>query len=120
MSRDFKIYLEDMILAAQKVLRYTAGFSHDQFANDEKTFDAVIRNLEIVGEAAKRIPPEVRERYSQVEWRQTAGLRDVVIHQYSAVDEDIIWDVVQNHLPALLTQLQQILTAENATGSASD
>jgi uncharacterized protein with HEPN domain len=90
MSRDFKLYLDDIREAAEKTLRYTRGMSFDQFLGDEKTFNAVVRNLEIIGEAAKHISPDVRERYPQVEWRRIAGLRDVVIHEYFGVDDRIL------------------------------
>jgi uncharacterized protein with HEPN domain len=84
----------------------------NQFVQDEKTFDAIVRNLEIIGEAAKRIPPQMRARYPDVEWNKIAGLRDIVAHEYFGLDEDILWDVVQNRIPVLLDRTRQILAAE--------
>ncbi len=93
-------------------MRYSQGLDLNQFVQDEKTFDAIVRNLEIIGEAAKRIPPQMRARYPDVEWNKIAGLRDIVAHEYFGLDEDILWDVVQNRIPVLLDRIRQILAAE--------
>lgn len=113
MSHDYRLYLEDMQEACEKVLRYVRSLLFDQFVQDEKTFDAVVRNLEIIGEAAKHIPPQLRDRHPKVEWRKIAGLRDVVAHEYFGIDEDILWDVVQNQVPTLLDQVVQILAEQD-------
>jgi len=112
MSRDPRLYLDDICQACEKVMRYSQGLDLNQFVQDEKTFDAVVRNLEIIGEVAKHIPPEIRARYPDVEWSKLAGLRDIVAHAYFGLDEDILWDVVQNRIPALLDRTRQILAAE--------
>ena len=111
MSRDYTLYLNDIRSACEKILRYTKGLALDTFLSDEKTFDAVVRNLEVLGEAAKHIPPQVRTQHPQIEWRKIAGMRDVVAHRYFGIDEDILWDVIQNRVPALLTQVQRILAS---------
>jgi uncharacterized protein with HEPN domain len=113
MSRDVRLYLGDICESCEKIMRYCQGLSFDQFVADEKTFDAVVRNLEIIGEAAKHIPVEVRERYADVKWNKIAGLRDIVVHEYFGLDEDILWDIVQNEVPALLDQMRRIIAAES-------
>jgi uncharacterized protein with HEPN domain len=87
--------------AAQAIEEYTQGFSFEQFRQDRMRVDAVLRNLEIIGEAARNIPEEMRNRYPAGDWRKVCGLRDVVIHQYFKVDLAIIWDILQNKLPKL-------------------
>jgi uncharacterized protein with HEPN domain len=109
MSRDYDVYLDDILGAIEKIAAFTAGLSLDQFAEDAKTLDAVVRNLEIIGEAAKNIPEQTRSKSAQIEWRKLAGLRDILIHRYFAIDVHIIWDVVQNRLPLLRKQVEEIL-----------
>ena len=86
--------------------------SFEDFLADERTLDASVRNLEIIGEAAKNVPPEVRERYRDIEWRKIAGLRDILSHTYFKVSEAILWDVVQNGVPPLAEKVLQILENE--------
>lgn len=94
-------------------MRYSQGLDLGQFAQDEKTFDAVVRNLAIIGEAAKPIPPERRARYPDIEWNKSAGLQGIVAHEYFGLDEDILWNVVQDRVPVLLVRIRQILAAES-------
>jgi uncharacterized protein with HEPN domain len=113
MSRDPRLYLDDIREACEKIMRYSQGLDLDQLVQDEKTFDAVVRNLEIIGEAVKHIPPEMRARYPDVEWHKIAGLRDIVAHEYFGLDEDILWDVIQHRIPVLLDWILQILAADD-------
>ena len=105
MPRDFEVYLEDIRLAISKIQNYMDGVPRHAFEQDDRTLDAVIRNLEIIGEAAKMVPDSVRASYPTIEWRKIAGLRDILAHQYFEVDLDIIWDIIQNKLPELDKQL---------------
>lgn len=112
--RSYLLYLEDILKSAAKVSRYTDGMSFEDFLADERTFDAVVRNLEIIGEAAKNVPEEVRARYPDIEWRKIAGLRDILSHTYFKVSEAILWDVVQNRVPLLAEKVKQILENESS------
>lgn len=110
--RSYRLYLEDILVSAAKVQRYTNGLSFEDFLVDELVFDAVVRNLEIIGEAAKNVPQEVRDRYPDVQWRRIAGLRDVLAHAYFSLEAIALWDIVQDGIPLLVKQVEQILNAE--------
>ena len=116
MSRDYRLYLEDILEAIEKIERYLEAVSFQEFCGDAMRVDAVLRNLEIIGEATKSIPPGARISQPDVEWRKIAGLRDIVIHEYFGVDLEIIWDVVRNKLPDLQ---QTIATMLRASGEES-
>ncbi len=101
MSRDEIMYLQDIAQSCEKILRFTAGLTQSDLMQDEKTYDAVVRNLEIIGEAAKHISEDLRRQLPDIEWRKAAGLRDMLAHAYFGIDDDILWDVVQNKVPHL-------------------
>ena len=103
MFRDPKLYLNDIIRCCERVQRYTAEMTQEQFLADERTYDAVLRNLEIIGEAVKGLPPEVRQQMQNIQWQKIAGMRDWLAHAYFGIDDDILWDVIANHV-ALLGQ----------------
>ena len=100
-ERDWRLFLNDIGDSAARVIDYVGTMTADEFYQDHKTVDAVMRNLAIIGEAAKKIPADARRRYPAVEWKKMAGLRDIVVHDYFGIDEDIIWDVVSVRIPEL-------------------
>ena len=108
MSRSLVLYLDDIIGSCAKVQRYLQGMALSDFMADERTFDAVVRNLEIIGEAAKQVPQDTRDRYPNIEWRKLAGLRDILAHAYFSLESEILWDVAVNKLPDLQQQVEQI------------
>lgn len=109
MSRDYKLYLEDMLQAARKITGYVEGIEFQALIADSMRLEAVLFNLQIIGEATKQIPDDMRAQYSAVEWRKIAGLRDIIAHGYFSIDARIIWDVIQNKLPELCSQVEKIL-----------
>jgi uncharacterized protein with HEPN domain len=109
MSRDEFMYLRDISESCEKILRFTADLSKPGLIGDEKTYDAVVRNLEIIGEAAKHISENLRKQLPDIEWRKAAGLRDMLAHAYFGIDNDILWDVVQNKVPQLATTISVFL-----------
>lgn len=109
MPRDYKVGLEDILEATRKIRSYILGFTLHTFKQDSKTFDAVVRNLEIIGEAAKSLPDSVRSKYPEIDWKRIGGLRDILIHEYFGVDAEIIWDIVENKLSAIDEVVRNIL-----------
>lgn len=108
MSRSWQLFLRDMAEAARKIIRYTADRDAESFVADEMAYDAVLRNLEILGEGAKKIPEEIRQRYPAVDWRGVAGLRDILSHAYFALENATLWKIICTDVPELLIQLEQI------------
>jgi uncharacterized protein with HEPN domain len=107
-KRNALLLLNDIIDSIQKIQKYTQAMSFNQFIQDDKTIDAVIRNFEVIGEAANQLPLEFCEQYPQVQWRSMANFRNVLIHKYFGVDLQIIWEIIQNDLSNLKQQIQAI------------
>lgn len=108
MSRSVVILIDDMREATERALGYVDGYSYPAFVADARTFDAVLRNLEVIGEAASQVPVPFRERHPGIPWRQVVGLRNVVVHRYFAVDPETVWAIVDRQLPSLLPQLRAL------------
>ena len=109
MSRDEGLYLDDTLAACELVSKFTRGMSYDNFIQDDRTYHATLRNLEIIGEAIKNISDETKIKYTQVKWRKIAGFRDIVAHDYFGVSDEIVWDVIQNEIPLLTKQIKKII-----------
>ena len=101
-----------MLESIEKVDRYTEGMSLEDFRGDEKTVDAVVRNISVIGEAARHVPVEIRERYPDVPWLEMRGMRNVVVHEYASVSIPIVWQTAKRNLPPLVRMLQEILEKE--------
>jgi uncharacterized protein with HEPN domain len=108
-ARDWKFRIEDIIGNIQEVLELTQGMDFTTFSEDNRTVKAVLFNLAIIGEAARRVPAKITEKYSSLPWRVMGDLRNVVIHEYFGVDLKIIWETIRHDLPALLPMLKGIL-----------
>ena len=109
MSKQPNVYIKDMLAAIEKIQLYTNGLTVESFDKNGLVQDAVVRNLEILGEAAKKVPDEIKIQFPETEWRKMAGLRDILIHDYSSIDTIIIWDVIKTNLSLLKGQLKKIL-----------
>jgi uncharacterized protein with HEPN domain len=105
--------LSDIREAIRRILTYTADMTYPQFMEDVKTQDAVVRNLEILGEAAKNLSPNLRKSHSKVPWKELMGVRDKMIHHYFGINYEIVWTIAKEELAGLLPQIERILDKEN-------
>ncbi|HUT31038.1 MAG TPA: DUF86 domain-containing protein [Sedimentisphaerales bacterium] len=114
-KRPIDLLLNDIRQAIDRIEEYIENLSFDGFSDDQKSADAVVRNLEIMGEAAKRLPQELKEKYSEIEWHKVVGLRHRIVHEYFGIDLEIIWQILQKDLPELKQQIQQVISAQDRT-----
>ncbi|MFZ2632077.1 MAG: DUF86 domain-containing protein [Desulfosalsimonadaceae bacterium] len=110
MKRKYSLYLSDIIQAIEKIAEFTAGYDFERFLTDDKTNSAVIRKIEIIGEAVKQIPESITATYDEIPWKQMARIRDKLIHGYFGLDLAVVWEVVNYQLPALKNKFKEIYT----------
>ena len=108
-KRRDKEYLADVVEAVQRIVSYTAELSYEEFLADRKTQDAVLRNLQVMGEAVKKLSAPVKQAHPHLPWKQVAGMRDKVVHDYFGINYDIVWALAKQELPAMLPSLAAIL-----------
>ncbi|MEW6002142.1 MAG: DUF86 domain-containing protein [Nitrospirota bacterium] len=109
MKRDYRLYIDDILEAINKIEKYTEGMTMEDFLRDRKSIDAVTWNFQIIGEAVKHIPPEVREKYPHVPWKLMAGMRDKLAHEYFGIRYDVIWDTIKKRLPEVKLLIEEVL-----------
>jgi uncharacterized protein with HEPN domain len=114
-SGDSLLYLEDIHLAMERIQEYIAGLNFQRFKLDYKIADAVIRNLEIIGEASKNLPKSIKDNYSDVPWEEMYRLRNRISHEYFGIDYDIIWEIIPKHLPKNHSDVKAILKDESSS-----
>jgi uncharacterized protein with HEPN domain len=108
MPRETDLYLCDILDAIKKIQEYTSGFTYNDFTSNRMCIDAVIKNLLIIGEAVKKIPDEIKSRHTPIDWKNISGLRDILIHTYFRIDDEIICDIIQNELKDLENEVLKI------------
>ncbi len=109
MKRTYIDYALDILSSIQEIEEFIKGMDFEEFVKDRKTVNAVIRSLEVMGEATKKIPIEIRNKYPEIPWKYIAGMRDKLIHEYHGVDLEIVWGVIENEIPPLKPKFEKIL-----------
>ena len=108
-KRDFRLYLEDILESTKKIEGYIANLTYNDFVKDNKTIDAVVRNLETIGEAAKQIDEETKKKYDDIPWREIVDFRNRIIHGYFVIDYEIIWQIISSDLPDLKQKVEKAI-----------
>lgn len=109
MKRDYNFYIKDILQSILQIESFVEGLQYEEFQKDDKTASAVIRKLEIIGEAAKQVPTRIRQKHPELPWTEMARMRDKLIHGYFGVDPEIVWKVVKERLPEVKANLQKII-----------
>jgi uncharacterized protein with HEPN domain len=108
-KREIILLLDDMYQSAQKIKRYTKDIDYKMFLADDKTVDAVVRNFEVIGEAANKIDSTFRKNNPDIEWNRIRGFRNRIVHNYFGIDYEIVWSIIENYLDHLIIQLSELL-----------
>ncbi len=111
-AREYSDYLEDIVTAIEKIESFIEGLSYEDFINDEKTLYAVIRALEIIGEATKKIPDDIRKKVDTIPWKDMAGMRDILVHDYINVDVETVWLTAKEKIPQIKLLLEKLVKDE--------
>lgn len=107
-KREPKLLISDMLESCNKILQYTDNMDFEAFCNDSKTLDAVIRNFEIIGEAANRLPEDFKDEHNNIDWHRIRGFRNRIVHDYIGIDFSIVWEIRNNYLRPLIDMLNTL------------
>jgi uncharacterized protein with HEPN domain len=107
--RDWEFRLEDIAEALDRIFEYVQGMDYDNWLKDRKTIDAVVRNLEIIGEAAANVPESIQEQFAGIPWGKMKGMRNILVHEYFGLDNQVLWKTIQEDLPPLQQAIQKVL-----------
>ena len=118
-EREFILYLEDMMLSMVRIEEYLGNLDFKRFKMNYLIVDAIIRNFEIIGEASKNIPTDIKDKYPEIPWKKMYGLRNLIAHEYFGIDYEMIWEIAKNNLPQNLLDLEIIIEKEKAQGGNS-
>jgi len=116
MKRDYRLFIKDIIAAMESIEGFVEGMSFEELMQDDKTASAVIRKFEIVGDATKRLPDELKENHPEIQWKRMAGMRDRLIHAYFGVDYKLVWEAIKAEIPGMKLKLQEVLTELEGKG----
>lgn len=115
-NRDYNLYIEDMLTSMLRIEEYIGEMRFKEFKMNYLIVDAIIRNFEIIGEASKNVPPEIKDKYPEIPWKKMYGLRNLIAHEYFGVDYEMIWEISKNNLPQNSIDLRNIIEKEKSTG----